>query len=407
MKINGVVRQVAFACIVAFATKDAAGCKCSGIHGKTPLETAKLVAESSVAIFEGIPQRFDLQWSLLSARAGDLIPAEIEEPGSWPRMIVTFRVQRRYKGQLGAEVRVTTGLGGGDCGARFAPGLTYLVYGSGSNVRESAVNMCSAGGWIGSKDVEADLRYLRNERPTSDDIALPKHWTQLSQREQVEQEEERERNFTEFNKRYVAVTGRICGTVIRNNPENHPVNISFLSTEGYSPVDHPVAQVNEDGTFCSERLGPGQYYLYFTRGSDDGAMSALYYPGTRDREKAIAVTVRAGQDLSGLMLKFVRQETYSVRGFLSTNDKSALAGKNVSVMLISLDGDRQTWYAENVDFRNAFFFSNTKYFKFENVVPGRYIAYATFSGGNWLTKKIDLTVTNHMSFIALELTSKR
>jgi hypothetical protein len=409
MRINGLLRLVAFAGIVAFAARDVVACQCgSGVHGKTSWEAAKLEAESSVAIFEGTPDRFELKWSLLDAKEGDLIPAEIggSAVSSWPHMVVTFRVQRTYKGQPNAEVQVSTGLGGGDCGARFAPGLTYLVYGSSSGVSEFAVNMCSPGGWIGSKFVETDLRYLRNERPISADLVRPMHWTQLTQKELSEQEEQRQRNFAEFNKRYASVTGRICGTVIRDDPENHPVNISFLSTEGYSPVDHPVAQANQDGSFCSERLGPGKYYLYFTRASDDGSLSALYYPGSGEREKATALTVSAGQDLSGLIFKFVKQETYSVRGLISTDDQLGLANNNISVMLVSLDGDRQTWYTENVDFKDSFFLPKTRYFKFENVVPGRYIAYATVSSGNWLTKKAELTVSNHMKFISLELVRK-
>jgi len=268
--------------------------------------------------------------------------------------------------------------------------------------------MCSPGGWTGSKDVETNLRYLRKERPILADLIRFKHWTELSQKELTEREEQRQRNLKEWEKKYAAVTGRICGTVIRDHPENrHPVNISFLSTEGYSPVDHPVAQVNQDGSFCSERLGPGKYYLHFTRASDDGALSALYYPGCVEREKATAIAVSAGQDQPGLVFKFPKQDTYSVRGFISTDDKSGLTENNVSIKLVNLDGDRQTWYGQTVDFRGPFPLHKTKYFKFENVVPGRYIAYATVSGGNWLTKKVELKVSTHMKFISLELLSKR
>jgi hypothetical protein len=411
MRIKCLVRLAAFACIAAFGAKDAIACRCgSGIHGRTPLENAKLEAENSVAIFEGTPQRFELQWGILSAKEGELIAADMGglTPSSWPHMVITFQVQRTYKGQLGPEVQVTTGLGGGDCGAGFAPGLGYLIYGSGSNVRELVVSMCSPGGWIGSKNVETDLRYLRNERPTPADLIHPKHWTQLTPKEASEEDEQRQRNVEEFQKRYAAVTGRVCGTIIRDNPGNgHPVNISFLSTEGYSPVDHPVAQVNQDGSFCSERLGPGKYYLFLTRGSDDGALSALYYPGTSERGRATTITVSAGQDQSGLVLKFVKEETYSVRGFLSTNDNSGLAGNKVSVMLLNLDGDRQTWYTETVDFQGSFPLPRTKYFKFENVVPGHYIAFASVSSGNWLTRKVELNVSTHMKFISLELVVKR
>jgi hypothetical protein len=328
MKINGLVRLAACACILAFAPENLFACQCgSGIHGKTPWEVAKLEAESSIAIFEGTPERFELQWGLLEAKDGELVSANIDGsgPGSLPHMVITFRVQRTYEGELGAEVQMRTGLGGGDCGARFVPGLTYLLYGSGPSLREMVVSMCSPGGWVGNQSVETDLRYLRKERPIPADLMRSKHWTELTQKEVTEQEEQRQRNFAEREKKYAAVTGRICGTVTRDDPQNgHPVTISFLSTAGYSPVDHPVAQLNQDGSFCSERLGPGKYYLYFTRASDDGALAALYYPGCSEREKATAITVSAGQDQSGLAFKFPKQDTYSVRGLVSTDDKSGL-----------------------------------------------------------------------------------
>jgi hypothetical protein len=55
---------------------------------KHPGRRLKLEAEHSNAIFEGIPQRFALQWSILDAKDGELIPADVDgsAPGSWPHM---------------------------------------------------------------------------------------------------------------------------------------------------------------------------------------------------------------------------------------------------------------------------------------------------------------------------------
>ncbi len=169
-----VLRVAGLTCILGIAATQASACQCSGIHGKNAWEIAKLEKESAAVIFEGTSEHFDFQWSVLKANPGDLIPSDLQ---TWrddgPRMIVTFRVQRAYKGQLGSKVQMNTGLGGG---AQFAPGLTYLVYGF-QTLHELNTSMCSPGGWIGGADnVGSELRYLRNERPTSADLLPLKPW---------------------------------------------------------------------------------------------------------------------------------------------------------------------------------------------------------------------------------------
>ncbi|MBZ5568000.1 MAG: carboxypeptidase regulatory-like domain-containing protein [Acidobacteriia bacterium] len=47
-----------------------------------------------------------------------------------PQKEVHFRVVRSYRGNVGAEATVHTGLGGGDCGYKFELGHSYLVYAS-------------------------------------------------------------------------------------------------------------------------------------------------------------------------------------------------------------------------------------------------------------------------------------
>ena len=105
--------------------------------------------------------------------------------------------------------------------------------------------------------------------------------------------------------------------------------VSFLSLEGYSPYDHPTAQVNDDGSFCSKRLGPGKYYVYFARAWDQSLREALYYPGVSEPTSAIAIEVGAGHDQSNLIFKVPEQKTYSVYGFISTNDTAGLTGNDV------------------------------------------------------------------------------
>jgi len=221
----------------------------------------------------------------------------------------------------------------------------------------------------------------------------------------AEQEQQRERDYEEFKKRYAAVTGSICGNVILENAkDSYAGMVSFLSTKGYSPVQHPIADVKKDGSFCSDRLGPGKYYLYFTRGSDAGITSAVYYPGVSDRTKATEIEISAGETLSTIIFKVPVQKTYPVRGFISASDKSELTARDVSVMLIRLEGTPyQTWYQQAIDFRGSFPIPKIKYFNFESVLPGHYLAYVSVRGQGWHTKKLEVSVSTHMKFVSLEL----
>lgn len=409
MKLLSLLRLAAIASLMTIATDQVLACKCgSAFHEKNALEVAKREANWATVIFEGKPERFELQWNVLNAKDGELISAENfgAKRDEGPRMLVTFQVQRAYKGDLTPQIQIKTGLGGGDCGAVFAPGLTYLVFASGPSASDLRVSMCSPGGWIGGSTVGTELRYLRKERPIASDLTLLRPWTA---EEYEAQEGQRKRDFEEFQKRYAAATGKICGTVVAEKTADGNTGIlSFLSAEGYSPIEHPTANVNPDGSFCSGRLGPGKYYLYFARGSDAGMMSAVFYPGVSERMKATTIEVSAGQTQSNISFKVPVQRTYSVRGIISTNDKLGLDSRGVYISLVSLDdGPFPARHSQQIDFQSAFPLPKVKYFDFENVLAGRYFAYVSVLGQGWYTKKEEVSVTTHMKFISLELVHKK
>jgi hypothetical protein len=409
MRLLLVFRLAVIACIAAAAIGQASACKCaSSYHGRNDWEVAKLESDGSTAIFEGTPESFELKWGVLSVQEGAWIPAS-DSGGSahndWPQMIVTFRVQRAYKGDLGQQVKVSTGLGGGDCGAVFNPGLVYLVFLSKGNLPGFSVNMCSPGGWIGASSVAVELRYLRKEPPIARDLAAYKPW---SANEYAAQEELRRREGEQYQKRYAAVTGKICGVVSAEKKTGENAGtISFLSTAGYSPVAHPTMGVGADGSFCSPPLGPGKYYLFYSKGSQAGLTSTVYYPGVNERVRTMPIEVGAGQTRSGLAFKIPVQKTYAVRGFISTNDKSGLRAGDVYIALVNTDGAPSAEYGQQIDFQSSFPLPKVKYFNFENVLPGRYIAYVSVFGRGWYTKKEELNVTTHMKFISLELMHKK
>jgi hypothetical protein len=136
---------------------------------------------------------------------------------------------------------------------------------------------------------------------------------------------------------------------------------------------------------------------------------ALYYPGVEERVKARAIRVQAGRDQAGLIFKVApqNQKTYSVPGFISTNDKSGLSANDVSLALVNLDSDRLISYQQTIDFRGPLPFPKVKYFNFENVVPGHDIAYASVFGQGWFTKTVEVTVSTHMKFISMELVHRK
>jgi hypothetical protein len=404
-----VFRLAAITFIAAIASRPAFACKClSGYYGKNSWEVAKLETEASAAIFEGTPERFDLMWSFLNTKVGDLIPMETEgfNPEEWPKMVVTFRVQRAYKGNLGPEIKIKTGLGGGDCGAVFAPGVTYVVFAGRLPAGDLTTDLCSPGGWVGNTNAHVELRYLRKEHPIASDFAPPSRW---DAKESAAQKAERKRDFEEYQKRYAAVTGEICGSIAEEKTKGGETGIvSFLFSGGFSPYAHPKAQLSSDGSFCSGRLGPGKYYLYFSRGSEKGLTASAYYPGVSEREKAAIVEVNAGQTRSGITFKVPGQKTYSVRGVLSIYDSSRSGAHSAYVGLVNLDAvPFPGGQSQRIDFEDSSAFPKVKYFDLENVLPGRYTVLVFGPGRGWYTRKEEVVVTNHMKFISLELVHQK
>jgi hypothetical protein len=404
------LRLALILCGAAISVGPAFACQCSAtlFDFNTGWQAARLETDASTAIFEGTPEHFDVKWSVLSAKVGTWIPTESYGPNlaDLPRMVVTFRVLRTYKGELGAETKIETGLGGGDCGAVYTPGLTYLIFVRSSPSGVPSVSMCSPGGWTGNEHRAIELRYLRKERPLAGDLTPPRR---PDPKPYAAQEQQRKREYEEYLKRYAALTGEICGKVVAEDAKDGNAGvISFLFAGGFSPFEKPIANVGTDGSFCSGRLGPGKYFLYFNGHTGDELTYAAYYPGVSGREKAAPAEVHAGETLSGLMFKVPVEKTYSVRGLLSIYDSSKTGNHRTSIELVNLDAvSFPVMHRSNIDFETSSAFPKIKYFHFENVPPGRYTAYVSMLGLGWHTKKEEVIVTDHMKFISLELVHQK
>jgi hypothetical protein len=265
--------------------------------------------------------------------------------------------------------------------------------------------MCSPGGWIGGSNAATALRYLKKERPIAGDLALIRRW---DEKEYAAQEAERRRDFAEYEKRYAAVTGQICGRVAAEKTVDMAGTVAFLSTAGFSPNQHPTAYLGADGSFCSGRLGPGKYYLYFSRHSDEVLTSAVYYPGVSEKEKATVVEVKPGETESGVTFQVPVQESHAVLGVLSIYDSARVGKHSAYIQLVDLEGSPFPWrYSQRLDFESSSAFPKLKYFAFANVLPGRYTAYISGLGKGWYTKKEEVDVAAHMRLVSLELVHQK
>ena len=406
MRIASVVQCVSVFVVSILSAEGAFACQCGiGIREKNAWENAKRAEQSATVIFVGTPTKFELRWDLLDAKEGELIATDAflsPSTDRMPQMVVTFNVAKTYKGDLGADIQVHTGLGGGDCAAIYMPGMDYLVYAGGPSLDQLGTSMCSPGGWLEGEETATDLRYLRQERPRSTDLAPILHWSQAGW---DKQQEKQQRRFAESRKKFDAATGKICGSLIHDDPKDKGKgSIAFLSTLGYAPNLPPYAERKDDGSFCSPNLGPGTYFVYFVQQDDHGA-SALYYPGVADVAKATPIQVRAGQTQANIVFHVAMQPSYSVRGFISADDKSAFDSELVdtAVALIRSDGDRRVWYGAKTKF---LLLPKLGYFKLDNVVPGRYFAFVQGRAG-WMSRKVVVDVTTHSKFISVDLVRKK
>ncbi len=262
--------------------------------------------------------------------------------------------------------------------------------------------MCSPGGWVGKQNAAVELRYLRKERPLAGDLTPPRR---ADPKHYAGEQEQQKREFEEYQKRYAEVSGEICGKVVAENAKDGNGGlISFLFAGGFSPFDKPMVNVGADGSFCSGRLGPGKYFLYFNSHWGEEPTYAAYYPGVAGREQAATIEVHAGEIVSGITFKAPGQKTYSVRGLLSVYGSSRTDHYRTSIELVNLDAVAfPNARSTNIEFEGSSAIPQIRYFRFENVPPGRYTAYVSMLGQGWHTKKEEINVTDHMKLISLEL----
>jgi protocatechuate 3,4-dioxygenase beta subunit len=146
---------------------------------------------------------------------------------------------------------------------------------------------------------------------------------------------------------------------------------------------HDVARAvtSEAGEYRITGLPPGKYCLYFkppaspkpvaahdksNDKSNDKSYVPVYYPAANDRAHAIALVVRAGDELAGIDMNLVPVRTVHIRGRV-INARTASASNEAEVTLLSDQGE--TIFLPGRSF-------SASAFEFRGVPPGYYVVVA-------------------------------
>jgi putative intracellular protease/amidase len=321
------------------------------------------------AIFEGRVELVEWKWTLMEAKVGDLIPADLEQGP--PFMQVSLGVSRSYRGVQDKNIQVRTGLGGGDCGFDFEVGKQYLVYASADETGQLSTDICSGTALL--EESQTSLSYLRGEPITTEnaegDTATAK--------------------------------GKLCGRVVRAGLNFADSQVFFLRVGNKSPIPSDEAEPSQDGSFCATDLIPGKYYLVFVNRAQDSPISFVFFPGVAKSLEATAIEVKSGQANPELVFNVPPQPTFSISGKVLASDKSGLPAE-CRVTLLNADPlSFLLGYTRNI--------ASSGSFDFSQVLPGRYWAFATVdsdAASSWLTRKVEVDVDERVANLSLELIAK-
>jgi hypothetical protein len=266
----------------------ALACSCSGpAEGLTMLDLIHNSFRYSDAVFTGTVE------SLYGRHSGH----EMDEDD-----LVTLRVTRWFKGSGGETAEVHSGIGTkwlSTCGYPFALGKEYVVFADRIEDRLSA-HLCSLTAPIDRAG--GILRYLRREMARPEDRLSPGEHRELM---------------------LSRATGRICGTLRRSDGGRMDVvSLNILSADGkIRPAPGRLADFDAgSGAFCISYLSPGAYRLTAVieeRGEERRWVGCYGAPAI---EKAATIVVTPGGRFSAADIIAFPQDSFTVEGFLQTED---------------------------------------------------------------------------------------
>ena len=237
--------------------------------------TSKLEARTKAdAIFEGKVESVELGWKLKEAQVGDVIPTiatDLDRDG--PVILVSLEILHSYRGNQRKSTRLTTGLGGGDCGFEFEVGKQYLVYAFKDDAGELSTSACA--GTARLENGRRNLPYGRGNRVAPAAI-----------------------------KETSTTTSELCGRVVPIDASDSIDGLVLVLGAGSkAPVPYNEAKPTSDGSFCVTDLNPGKYHLLFVNTIEQSLTSFVYFPGVTDLSEATAIEIDG--NIAHLSLKLI------------------------------------------------------------------------------------------------------
>ena len=142
-------------------------------------------------------------------------------------------------------------------------------------------------------------------------------------------------------------------------------------------VGNQAGQTNDLGEFRLFGLSPGQYFVQatlrtnrFENAKTKQGYVPIYYPGVPDASRAAPITVRGGDEFSGVDISLQPVRTVTVRG----NVINAGCGGTARGAMVFLHEQNSN---QNFGWQNSIRAANAQgAFEFSNVLPGSYYLYA-------------------------------
>jgi|HubBroStandDraft_6_1064221.scaffolds.fasta_scaffold350867_1 hypothetical protein len=343
------------------------GCTCAAPTTQVKTTSGFAAQNRADAIFEGKVERVELGWKLKEVQIGDVIPTVATDlDRDSPVLLVSLEVLHSYRGDQQKATRLSTGLGGGDCGFDFEVGKRYRVYAFKDEAGELSTNICSG-----------TILLEKSGRNSADPHG--KHVAPVA------------------NKGVTTATNKLCGRVVPTDANGSIDSQILLVRLGRkSPVPDNEAGADRDGPFCLTDLNPGKYHLLFVNRIEESLTSFVYFPGVTDPSEATAIEIIPGHPPPDLVFKIPAQATFSVSGTVSSSDHPQLPAA-VRVILMSASQPLLAYTADA---------ATNGSFVFNNVLPGEYWATVTVDPSvesKWSTRKAQVEVVGDTTHLSLEL----
>lgn len=275
-----------------------------GAEGKTMRDIAASRSEgpnASKIIFEATVEKQEVRTGTIGPPVGAM---SMTMRGTY--RAVYLQNLHAYRGQAPDKVVVLTGIGLGDCGFDFETGKQYLVYGDRIDRDYLFTSICS--GTSPLEEAGPALRFLREEKPTSDDLM----------------------DVESYQAKFLPQwTGTACGHIamLGDRPlDRASVEMTQIRDEPLPPKQFADENGSkEDGSFCIRDISPGKYILTAERADYKAYYRWMgYYPGMRKRSEAIAIEIHAGDSLNDLQFATHREPLYTMRFRIVTADGSPI-----------------------------------------------------------------------------------